>query len=91
MLGSVLPLSIRVASETSDLLGDRVGRLLTWNTLGAVAGSLLTGFVLMPQIGLRGSFTALAAVLVAAGILWRLRGAGCWSITAGMRRRFSSW
>ena len=69
MLGSVLPLSIRIASETSDLLGDRVGRLLTWNTLGAVAGSLLTGFVLMPQTGLRGSFTALASVLVFAGIV----------------------
>ncbi len=62
-LGAVLPLWIRVISETSDLLGDRVGRLLTWNTLGAVGGVLLTGFVLMPGIGLRGSFTALALVL----------------------------
>ena len=50
-LGSVLPLWIR-ASETSELLGDRVGRLLTWNTLGAVGGVLLTGFVLLPEIGL---------------------------------------
>jgi predicted membrane-bound spermidine synthase len=68
-LGSVLPLSIRAASETSDLLGDRVGRLLTWNTLGAVAGSLLAGFVLMPVIGLRGSFTALAGLLVVVAIV----------------------
>ena len=62
-LGAVLPLWIRAVSETSDLLGDRVGRLLTWNTLGAVGGVLLTGFVLMPAIGLRGSFAALALVL----------------------------
>jgi spermidine synthase len=68
MLGSVLPLSIRVASETSDLLGDRVGRLVTWNTLGAVVGSLLTGFVLMPQLGLRGAFAALAIVLAGVGL-----------------------
>jgi len=68
-LGSVLPLSIRAASANSDLLGDRVGRLLTWNTLGAVAGSLLTGFVLMPRIGLRGSFTALASGLVVAAVV----------------------
>ena len=67
-LGSVLPLWIRAASETSDLLGERVGRLLTWNTLGAVGGSLLTGFVLMPGMGLRGSFTALASVLVVAAV-----------------------
>ena len=69
-LGSALPLCIRNASETSNLLGDRVGRLLTWNTMGAVGGSLLTGFVLMPQIGLRGSFTALAAVLVLVAIFF---------------------
>jgi spermidine synthase len=68
-LGSVLPLWIRVVSETSELLGDRVGRLLTWNTLGAVGGVLLTGFVLMPNIGLRGSFAALALVLSCAAVL----------------------
>jgi spermidine synthase len=62
-LGSVLPLCIRAVSTTSDLLGNRVGRLLTWNTLGAVGGSLLTAFVLMPWIGLRGSFTTMALIL----------------------------
>jgi len=68
-LGATLPLWIRIVSETSGRLGDRVGRLLTWNTLGAVAGVLLTGFVLMPQIGLRGSFTALALVSTGAALV----------------------
>ena len=72
MLGAVLPLWIRVVSETSDLLGDRVGRLLTWNTLGAVAGVLITGFVLMPEIGLRNSFSALALVSAVAAIITAL-------------------
>jgi spermidine synthase len=71
-LGAVLPLWIRVVSEASDLLGDRVGRLLTWNTLGAVAGVLLTGFVLMPTIGLRGSFTTLALVSALAAVFTML-------------------
>ena len=35
----------------------------TWNTLGAVGGVLLTGFGLMPGIGLRGAFLALAVGL----------------------------
>ncbi len=59
-LGGVLPLWIRSMGSDGTLLGDRVGRLLTWNTLGAVAGVLLTGFVLMPGIGLRGSLGTLA-------------------------------
>lgn len=67
-LGAVLPLWIRIISDTSPLLGDRVGRLLTWNTLGAVIGVLLAGFVLMPFIGLRGAFAALALVLAAAAV-----------------------
>lgn len=68
-LGAVLPLWIRAMSETSDQLGNRVGRLLTWNTLGAVGGVLLTGFILMPNIGLRASFAVLAIVLAIAAVL----------------------
>jgi spermidine synthase len=82
-LGSVLPLWMRAASETSHLLGDRVGRLVTWNTLGAVFGVLLTGFVLMPKIGMRDSFTALGLLLALAALLtalamrrWFAAGAG---------------
>ena len=71
-LGSVLPLWMRAVPESSDLLGDRVGRLVTWNTLGAVAGVLLTGFVLMPRIGLRGSFAALGLLLAMAVIITAL-------------------
>jgi predicted membrane-bound spermidine synthase len=71
-LGSVLPLWIRAVPESSDRLGDHLGRLVTWNTLGAVSGVLLTGFVLMPNMGLRGSFIALALVLVAGALLTAL-------------------
>jgi spermidine synthase len=68
-LGAVLPLCIRVTSETTELLGNRVGRLLTWNTLGAVGGSLVAGFVLMPYVGLRGSFVVLGLILVFAAVM----------------------
>lgn len=73
MLGSVLPLLIRVLSGQSSTLGEKVGRLLTWNTLGAVGGVLLTGFVLMPLVGLRNSFgvLALALAVVALATAWQ--------------------
>ena len=62
-IGAVLPLLIRAQSRDGFQLGSEVGRLLTWNTLGAVAGTLLTGFVLMPQCGLRNAFAVLAIAL----------------------------
>ena len=71
-LGSVLPLWIRAVPEDSNLLGDHVGRLVTWNTLGAVFGVLITGFVLMPHIGMRDSFAALGLLLAAAAIITAL-------------------
>ena len=71
-LGSVLPLWIRAVPETSDLLGDHVGRLVTWNTLGAVVGVLITGFGLMPHIGMRDSFAVLGLLLAAAAVITAL-------------------
>jgi predicted membrane-bound spermidine synthase len=70
LLGAVLPLWIRTVSKESTLLGMSVGRLLTWNTLGAVFGSLAVGFVIMPGLGLRGAFGLLAfgLCLVALGL-----------------------
>jgi len=68
-LGAVFPLWIRTISAATGPLGGPVGRLLAWNTCGAVAGVLLTGFVLMPGLGLRGSFTALALTATTAAII----------------------
>jgi predicted membrane-bound spermidine synthase len=74
-IGSVLPLMIRALSQKSAALGASVGSLLTWNTLGAVVGTLLTGFVLMPWAGVHNSFGVLALALSLAAIIhaWRCR------------------
>lgn len=62
-IGAVLPLMMRAVSAAGATLGARVGALLTWNTLGCVFGTLFTGFVLMPWLGLRNAFGVLALVL----------------------------
>ncbi len=46
--------------------------MLTWNTLGAVVGVLLAGFVLMPMLGLRGAFTAAALILAVTALVTAL-------------------
>ncbi|MEQ2006152.1 MAG: fused MFS/spermidine synthase, partial [Limisphaerales bacterium] len=84
LLGAVLPLWIRELPQSGPELGRGVGRLLTWNTIGAVAGTLVAGFVLMPQLGLRGAFLALALGLcVAAWLLGRKFQRATLQFTAG--------
>ncbi len=72
-LGAVLPLMIRAAAGPEAHLGTRVGALLTANTLGAVVGTLLAGFVLMPLVGLRNAYAVLALVLALAALLLAVR------------------
>lgn len=66
-LGAVVPLAIQLMQGASNRLelGNQVGRLLTANTIGAVTGVLVTGFVLMPYMGLRGAMALLALLLIA--------------------------
>src|SRR5262249_40248044 len=70
LIGAVLPLGIRLVSQRGADLGNQVGRLLTWNTLGAVVGVLLTGFILMPRAGLRNAFNVLALALCVPVLFW---------------------
>lgn len=72
MFGSILPLWIRLASSSTGALGNCVGRLLTWNTAGAVFGTLLAGFVVMPVFGLRNALIcfAILASALAGGTAW---------------------
>jgi spermidine synthase len=72
-IGIALPLMIRTAAAAGKPFAAQVGILLTWNTLGAVAGTLITGFVLMPLCGLRNAFGVLALVLGLAALVIALR------------------
>lgn len=74
LLGTVLPLTIQSATRGECGLAREIGRLLTWNTLGAVIGVLLAGFVFMPWLGLRGAFLFLAALLCLAVVFALGRG-----------------
>ena len=51
-MGATLPLLARFATTTADEAGAQIGRLYGANTLGAVLGVALAGFVLLPGFGL---------------------------------------
>jgi spermidine synthase len=62
LMGITLPLLSRAVIEDRSLVGRGAGSLYAANTIGAVAGCVLAGFVLVPVLGLAVS-SAVAALL----------------------------
>ncbi len=65
-MGFGFPLANALVQTSAGSVGARAGVLYLANTLGAVLGSLLTGFVLLPWLGLRRSASSLALIAIAA-------------------------
>jgi spermidine synthase len=62
LMGATLPLLSRAVVQTRGEIGARVGRLYAANTFGAVTGTFLCGFVLLPALGEFRSTLAAACV-----------------------------
>src|SRR5262245_10842586 len=70
LMGGTLPVLTRAFTATDrGLLRISLGRLYGINTLGAVLGTALAGFVLIEHVGIRASLIATAAVNIAIGII----------------------
>lgn len=78
-MGMTLPILARVLGSWGEGFGKVLGRLYGWNTLGAVAGALLTEGLLLKALGVRGAALAAAALnLTCAVVVLRLsRAAAC--------------
>ena len=57
--GMSFPLVVRALVATRQGAGQRVGKLYAFNTVGAIAGSFLAGFILLPSLGLHRSIALL--------------------------------
>ena len=64
-MGAGFPLAARVVVRDVGHVGGALGRLYTANTLGAIAGAVLSGFVLIPWIGTQAGFFLLVSIHLA--------------------------
>lgn len=60
--GLIFPLVLRIVPRPGDGFARRIGGLYGINTLGCIAGSLITGWILIPKIGT-------AATVLVGGVL----------------------
>jgi spermidine synthase len=72
LMGMVMPLVLAWASAEPARGAARVGRAYAINTIGAIAGAFLTGFVLIPKTSTKFALVLSAAVCaVVAGVAYR--------------------
>jgi len=72
LMGGTLPVLARVVATRDESIGVSVGSLYAVNTFGAMAGTAMTGFVLIPVMGMNRTVivAAMANLLVGAAALW---------------------
>ncbi|WP_408431732.1 fused MFS/spermidine synthase [Paraburkholderia fungorum] len=73
LLGAAFPFALRLNVDNRHT-GRDVGAVVALNTAGGIAGTLLTGFVLVPMLGLVHTLAALAVVAGAVSLIAVLRG-----------------
>jgi spermidine synthase len=66
-IGATFPLAVRVLARDADDAGSASARVYSWNTVGAIVGSIGAAFVLLPELGFRGTilFGTLANLAIA--------------------------
>ncbi len=71
LMGASLPLVLKSSFASDAAVGSRFAVLYASNTTGAIAGTLLVGFVLIERVGIAASFQIAAAAnaIVAAGAM----------------------
>lgn len=76
LMGGTLPVLSRFMVKENRSLGLNVGVLYSLNTLGAVLGCFLTGFVFIAILGIRGSTMLAVAINVLVGLasIWLASG-----------------
>lgn len=68
-MGAAFPLVNRIYVENIHKIGTGVGNVYMANTVGAILGAFMAGFVLIPLIGLNTSILTLAAINLGIAII----------------------
>lgn len=84
MMGMTFPLVTKIVTDTLAEVGKKVGWAYFWNTVGAVIGSLLSGFALVPLLGIKGATLVTAGINIVVGLILVGFSRGSLSRTAGI-------
>lgn len=69
IMGAIFPLVSKIYTRSINQIGRSIGNIYSINTTGAILGSAVAGFVLIPLIGIQKSILLLATVNIVVGII----------------------
>ena len=69
LMGASLPVLARYVATGADPVGGRVGALYAVNAFGAVVGTLVTGFLALPSLGMARTLAGAAALNIGVGVV----------------------
>ncbi|MCD4690593.1 fused MFS/spermidine synthase, partial [bacterium] len=67
-MGGVFPLVVKICTRRLEGIGRSVGNVYASNTIGAIAGSFVGGFVLVPWLGIQGAISVGVVLSLILGI-----------------------
>ena len=67
-MGAQFPIVIKILATKLETVGQNVGRAYAFNTVGAIIGSFLGGFVLIPTLGIQATILSMVFLNVLLGI-----------------------
>jgi spermidine synthase len=80
LLGAAFPAALKLIVDAGHV-GRDLGRVVALNTLGGIAGTAITGFVLVPRCGLVATLAILAVAAALLGLSAAMRGTSGWTGT----------
>ncbi len=89
LMGATLPLVMQQFAVAPSILGARLGHFYATNTVGALFGTVVGGFILLPFIGVTTSIGVSAAINLAIGLMaiWLARESGVVRVEAAPTKR----
>ena len=69
LMGFAFPLVGKLCTKKVDILGKSVGDVYAINTVGCIAGSFITGFIMIPGIGVQNSLKCAVLINLIGGFI----------------------
>ncbi len=68
-LGMVSPYAVKLEAKNLEAIGNTAGNLYAISTMGSIAGTFLTSFFLIPEIGVQAIIYLLSAILILSALI----------------------